>query len=295
MSVPTDRFPDVLIIGAMKSGTTGLFMDLCCHPGMFLAESKEPECLCHDRVLEDEGRREYASLYKAAATDQLACDASTAYSKLPDYPGVVDRATQLLPADFKVIYVVRDPIDRMASQFQHERQAGIVPPEIDQVVRETPRYLNYSRYGYQLQPWIEAIGRERILVIRFEDYRDDRQATVVRVCGFLGLPADQLATIEAVVHNQGARKPVAGKFWKFVRSTWWYQKVLRPLTSLRVRLLLQRWVLPKSQVKVSKMSDSTRAWLHRELEPDTQLLEELLAGDCPEWAHENQVTATTGP
>ena len=51
------RLPDFLIIGAMKSGTTGLFFDLCSHPRVFLPENKEPTRLASDDVLTTEGRQ----------------------------------------------------------------------------------------------------------------------------------------------------------------------------------------------------------------------------------------------
>ena len=85
------RLPDFLLIGAMKSGTTSLYMDLADRKVVYLAENKEPHALCDDSVLTQAGQAEYAATYSKASPEQLLCDASTAYSKRPDHEGVPDR------------------------------------------------------------------------------------------------------------------------------------------------------------------------------------------------------------
>ena len=47
--------PHFLIIGAMKAGTTSLFMDMSANPAVFIPAEKEPHCLCEDRVLTPRG------------------------------------------------------------------------------------------------------------------------------------------------------------------------------------------------------------------------------------------------
>ncbi len=278
-----NRLPDFLIVGAMKSATTGLFMDLCQHPQMFFTNTKEPHCLCEDRVLTEEGLREYAQHYDSAKADQFVCDASTSYSKLPDYDGVVSRAQKVLPEGFKVIYMVRHPIKRIASQYHHELQAGLVGKDIDEVVRANPRFVNYSRYGYQLRPWIEAIGLDRVHVVRFEDYKKNRQEVVQSVCEFLGLPTKNLPSLSTEVYNQSAGKPVAGQFWKFFSSLWFYRQCLRPLVSLKFRLTLQRLMFRKSDQEPVQLADETVAWLNSQLQEDRKQFEDLVKVKKPLW------------
>ena len=88
----------------------------------------------------------------------IRCDASTAYSKRPDFEGVPERAVAVLPAGFKVIYMVRHPIERIVSQHHHAHFAGEVGASIDDAVRQHDRFIHYSRYAYQLEPWLEAVG-----------------------------------------------------------------------------------------------------------------------------------------
>lgn len=277
------RLPNVLIIGAMKSGTTGVFFDLCRHPHVFEPDDKEPHCLCHDHVLTDAGRDEYAAIYSAATADQLLCDGSTGYTKLPDHPGVVERALAVLPDDFRVIYVVRDPIDRIASQHHHEFVEGKVPASIDAAVREFPRLINYSRYGHQLAPWVEAIGLDRVRVVRFEDYRADRRGATVRLCEWLGLDSSLLPDEDATVHNQASGKPLITKRWRGVQNSWWYQLVLRRLLPPRTRNWLQRLVLPKAPDRPAPPSPATIEWLKTELSEEVEQISEYAQAAEPLW------------
>ncbi len=269
------RLPDFLIIGAMKSGTTGLFFDICSHPGVYLPDNKEPHALCSDAVLTDEGKREYTKLYQAATADQLVGDASTGYSKLPDRPGVVERALAVLPSDFRAIYIVRDPIERIISQHYHEYSRGMVGSDINAVVREHSRYVNFSRYAWQLEPWVRAIGRERIHVVRFEDYKANRAEVVAQACQFLGLNADALPPIdEREVFNAGDGKPVPGGFWKRVRENSIYKSVFRPLVSTRARLHLRKYFMKSAPERPAAPSEETKSWLSAQLIEDSNRLRE---------------------
>ncbi len=268
------RLPNVLIVGAMKSGTTGVFFDLCRHPHVFEPDNKEPHCLCDDRVLTGEGRGEYAAVYAGAAPDQMLCDGSTGYTKLPDHQGVVERALAVLPDDFRVIYVVRDPIDRIASHHHHEFVEGKMPASIDEAVREFPRLVNYSRYGYQLSPWVDAIGIDRVRVVRFEDYRADRHGTTASLCEWLGLDSGLLPSEDVTIHNQAAGKPLITKKWRGVQTSWWYQHVLRRMLPPRTRNWLQRVVLPKVQERPAPPTHETVEWLRSELTKDVQHISE---------------------
>src|SRR5690606_34300557 len=111
------------------------------HPGVFLPDNKEPHFLREDRVLTPQGQAEYAALYERARADQILCDASTGYTKRPDFPGVVERALEVLPEGFRVIYVVREPVARIVSHHFHEFIEGRVAADIDHVVRNDPRFL----------------------------------------------------------------------------------------------------------------------------------------------------------
>lgn len=277
------QLPNLLIIGAMKAGTTGLYMDLARHPQVFLGHDKEPHALCSEEVLTPVGLSRYAAIYQNAQPDQVRCDASTGYSKRPDFEGVAERAVRVLPQDFKVVYVVRHPIERIVSQHHHEHFAGDVGPSIDDEVRRHARYVQYSQYSYQLQPWLTAIGPDRVHVIRFEDYVQRRQEVARDVCRFLGLTGESCAVDEAIVYNKSQGKPVKNGFWNAIQHNSAYRQFLRPLAPPAVRLAIRRFLLPKAKAPLAPPRADTISYLHDALVDDVRRLSETLGLKKPLW------------
>lgn len=179
-----DRF--VLLIGAMKAGTTALYCSLVQHPQIAGCTVKEPNALC-DRGVWTKGLEAYSRLWAwDARTHRWAIDASTGYAKLPVVPNAVLPA-QRLPAEFRFLYAVRDPIARIRSQYLHSLAEGWTPKPIHEGL--APDALLYSNYHFQLLPYATVHGRERLCVLSYEEYCAERQAVLQRVCAFLGIDA----------------------------------------------------------------------------------------------------------
>lgn len=275
--------PNVLIIGAMKAGTTSLYMDLATHERGFLGHDKEPRALCSDDVLTPAGLAAYEAVYAKARPDQTRIDATTWYAKRPDVEGVAARAVKVLPEGFKVIYVARHPIDRIISQHHHEHSEGLVGPYIDEEVRRHPRYVQYSRYSYQLEPWLDAVGPDRVLVIRFEDYVNRRRETMGRVLDFLGLPPLSDASDQGKVYNRSEGKPVKTKFWHALQHHQGYRKYLRPLAPPKVRLAIRQLLLPQARGQLAPPSLETIDYLRRSLADDARRLAAIMGLETPVW------------
>jgi hypothetical protein len=239
------RLPDFLIIGAQKAGTTTLWRDLLTQPGVFMSREKEPHCLVDDAVLAEPGRSAYARLFASATPDQVCGEASTAYTKLPDRPGVPARARALLGPDLRAIYVVRNPVTRIISHHLHDHLQDLVTADIDEAVRTYPPLLDYTRYAMQARPWIETFGAERVRIVRFEDYVADRRGTVESLDRFLGVePRPELVEVEKI-WNRGADKPITRGPFGRVPDLPLYRRLVRPLLPLAARDRLRRLLLPK--------------------------------------------------
>ena len=277
------NLPKALIIGAMIAGTTGLYIDLASHPGVYLANDKEPHALCSDDVLTEQGLRRYANNYKQARVDQLCLDASTGYSKRPDFEGVPERAVRVLPAGFRAIYLVRNPITRIISQHHHEFYEGLVPADINEVVLKEPRYVQYSRYFYQVKPWLDTIGRDRLLIVPFEDYTSRRLETLSRICRFLELPADGCAIDQRAVYNKSEGKPVRTAAWARFQQHSLYRRLIRPFTTPGARRAVRQVLFPKASERLPSLKPECRAAIAEELRDDVQALRSLLPPRRPEW------------
>lgn len=276
--------PHFLIIGAMKAGTTTFYHDLLSHPGIFMPADKEPHALTRDAVLTDEGRAAYAALFEPATPGQKCGEASTGYTKLPDYPGVPRRAKAVLGPGVKLIYLMREPVARIISHNHHRFTAGIFKQgDIARNLRKHPELLNWSRYAMQARAWIDEFGRDALLLIRFEDYVSDRRAWIARAQRFLGVePRPDLVNVD-VYYNQSEGKPVMTDAWRAVRKYTGYRRFLRPLLPSSIKQRLRSMVLPKAPPRPDPPNAETVAWIIDQLREDLADLRQLMGLDAPVW------------
>ncbi|MHC5024698.1 MAG: sulfotransferase domain-containing protein, partial [Planctomycetota bacterium] len=251
------RFPDFLIIGAAKAGTTSLYRDLRANPGVFMPREKEAGNLIDDDVLTDRGRAAYAGLFAAARPGQVCGEAPTDYTKLPDHPGVPGRALEVIGPGLRCVYLVREPVSRIMSYHNHHYAGGRMPRDIDQALKEFPELIQHTRYAMQITPWIDTFGRHQVLIVRFEDYTSDRRTTVSDVTRFIGAePRPDLVRVDTV-YNKGDGKPVMRGPMVRVRFSPVYTKLVRPLLPLAARDTLRRLLLPKAPPRPDPPSPDT--------------------------------------
>ncbi|HEX6131895.1 MAG TPA: sulfotransferase [Actinomycetota bacterium] len=183
------RLPTFLIVGGMKCGTTALYRYLQAHPDVYMPAVKAPEFFVEEANW-GRGVDWYRRMFAGAPPDAVAIgEASNAYTKYPTFRGVPERIAAHLP-DVRMIYAVRDPIDRIRSHYQTRVWQGDERAPIETAVFDDPRYVAYSRYGMQLERYLACFPRERILVITSEALRNDRVATLRRVLSFVGADAE---------------------------------------------------------------------------------------------------------
>ncbi|MFN0023887.1 MAG: sulfotransferase family protein [Parvularculaceae bacterium] len=196
--------PDFVIIGAMKCGTSTLHAQLAAQPGFFMSEPKEPNFFSNDEIYA-KGENWYRSLFAKAPPGAIKGESSTHYTKLPTYPKTIDRLAALIP-DAKFIYVMRDPVERLISQYIHEWTEGRITVPIDEAIVKHPELIDYSRYGYQLQPWIARFGAGRILPVFFERMTAAPDAELERICAFLGATNESCWIAELEAQNVSAQR-----------------------------------------------------------------------------------------
>ena len=215
------RVPDFFIVGHAKSGTTALYEMLRQHPQIFMPASKEPWFFA-DELLErtpprpggtPETLEAYCAWFADARPDQRAGEASALYLWSRTAAG---RIAQERP-DARIIAILREPASFLRSLHLQFVQT-YVETEMDlgralalegprrrgeRVPRHTywPQALLYSehvRYVDQLRRYHEVFPPEQILVLIYDDFRADNEATVRRVLRFLDVDEQvPIATLQA--------------------------------------------------------------------------------------------------
>lgn len=187
----------VLIIGAMKCGTTSLFHYLAEHPKISPAKNKEPHFFSEDCNFA-KGMNWYQSLWDFKPEHYIAMEASTTYTMHPKYLNVAERISQVQDAEFRFIYIMRHPFDRIKSHLRHLLSGGH-----QKTVEVIEEHLAFSEYARQLDIYVKLFGRDRIHLLLLEDLQTDPQTELQKICKFLELDPDyQFKSFDLVMNSQ---------------------------------------------------------------------------------------------
>jgi hypothetical protein len=201
--------PTALIIGAQKAGTTSLYAWLRRHPAVVGPSWKEVNYF--DRRYR-KGERWYRGNFPRARGATVVLEASTGYLFHSLAP---ERARSLIP-DVRLVALVREPVARAYSHYQHEVALGREPLSFEEAVdREEERmegelermtadpayfsyawwnytYLGRGRYAEQLERWLAVFPEEQLLVVPTEDLSQRPAETYARVLSHLRAPPHDL-------------------------------------------------------------------------------------------------------
>jgi hypothetical protein len=196
--------PDFIIIGAMKSATSSLHVQLGAQAGIFMSEPKEPNFFSDDDQYE-RGTSYYLGLFADADAQDLCGESSTHYTKRPDYPRTVARMKALLP-HVKLVYVMRHPVERLLSHYVHQWTENVIRCDINEALDLHPELINYSRYSYQLEPYFQAFGKDAVLPVFFQAIKRQPQTELERVARFIGYRGDVSWDLDLGEQNVSARR-----------------------------------------------------------------------------------------
>jgi Sulfotransferase family len=212
------RPPDFFLVGAPKAGTSALHSALAAHPHLFLSRIKEPKYyMCGDSpppAYKGPGdahsnqewiwqRERYLALFDDAPDGSLRGESTPFYLYNRD-------ARRRIAADIpdaKLIAVLRDPVDRAYSNWMHLWMDGLEPRAdiVEAISHEQKRvdagwapfwhYRGLGMYGRQVKDLFDHFPREQVLLLRYKTLVDEPDLALNRVCDFLGVEGQELATI----------------------------------------------------------------------------------------------------
>ena len=316
---PQGRLPDFFVIGHPKCGTTALYEMLRAHPQIFLPAEKEPNFFADDLFDGARGDRppggprtieEYLALFAGAAPGQLAGDASTRHIWSPT---AAERIAAAQP-QARIIALLREPAGylrslhlwvlqnraedepslRRALELEAERREGRSLTRRGQAQPRLLLYRERARYLEQLRRYHAVFPRENVLVLIYEEFRADNEATLRQVQRFLGVddtvpfqPVEANETVRrrvalddsmfAVAHGRGGLAKAANRAIKLVTP-----RALRREAFRRVR----RGVV---MVEPEPADEQLMAELRRGFAPQVEALSEYLGRDLASlWGYREQ-------
>jgi len=306
-------YPNFLIIGAPKAGTTALACYLSKHPEIFIPEIKEPQYFTlmgrdapfngplDDKCINQRGIRDiesYKNLFVGSNGVRAAGEASTTYMYTE---GVEQRIFDFNP-NMKLIALLRDPVDRAYSDFLFARRDGNEPlEEIEQALEEEKqgkrsdwwngRYITAGLYGSHIARYLSLFNQSQLKIIFYDDLRAAPQDTVKEILQFLEVN-DELQI------DANARYNVSG----IPKRQWLNLIYLNLVKPNRLKdILIKSWLpqrvrrrirgplldcLRNMNLKSSKLDEDAKQRIYQQLfAEDILRLEQLLNVDLSRWKH----------
>lgn len=290
--IEVPRRPNLFIIGAMKSGTTTLHEYLDSHPQIAMSRIKEPGFFVEELTLR-QGEDWYLSLFEQDERFRYRGESSTHYTKLPIYQGVAERLSLFSP-NARLIYIMRNPIERLVSHYWHNVRDPLYGRErraLLKAVRKRPDYLAFSDYAMQLEPYIELFGRDALYPLTFEALIQNPQRELDQLYAWLGLPSHPIGGESLLAHNQKPKDIIgvagAGLLNRIEHSDAWGR------ISPYVPSWVKSWAKKRAYKPVDERPPQQDIPLLKDAIGDLQLrqidrLSSLLGRDFPEWRTANQ-------
>ena len=179
--------PTFLICGAQKAGTTALYEALRAHPDVCMSEPKETEFFNWHY---QRGWDWFATHFDHYDGESAIGEASTRTMPTPEAP---ERIVGCLP-DAKLIFVLRNPVERAHSAFWYYVEQGILCPGEDfgAFIRNEGHPLrqeivHYGYYNRHLERFLHTFDRAQMLLVRHVDLRERMSDTLSRIQKFIGV------------------------------------------------------------------------------------------------------------
>lgn len=195
----SDVLPEVIVIGAMKCATSAVHEYLAVHPDITMSSTKElnffngPEVAPHADAdswwLTGQWHRGldwYSSQFDPGAA--VRGESSPAYTS-PTCPEVPGRMASVV-AEARLVYLVRDPVERAVSQYMHHQRDGAERrPLRPAVLDPASQYLSRSRYHERLEPFLSWFDRTQVHTVVQERLLSRPEEEIARLYEHVGVHA----------------------------------------------------------------------------------------------------------
>ena len=275
--------PNLLIVGAAKAGTTSLHRYLDLHPEIFMSRMKELQLFSRDDWRDRLGW--YREQFPSAVP--VRGEASPVYSMHPWFPSVPERIHEVIP-DARLIYLVRDPVERLVAQYVEFYALHLEDRPIEEALSDydspSNRFVMASRYALQLDRFREFFSDSQIIVLDQRELLTARSATMRDLFERLGVDPGFTSPEFEQLHNEREAKmrPNPAGVWMYRRGLLRRARDTTRVLPRAIREPLKRLVA--DPVRTPDIDPSLRAELEACLREDAQRLRAYSGKPLAHWS-----------
>ncbi|HWV58410.1 MAG TPA: sulfotransferase [Longimicrobiales bacterium] len=180
-----------IIVGARHAGAATLYQYLRQHPQIAAnTQSPDPDFFSRPRLTRDADRFQNGWPWYLAQWDfdparhRYALEASSSYADFPTFDASFGRM-RTMPIDYKLIYILRDPIDRLESHIRRSVMRWRRPVDRHRLLAEGP--IGASCYALQIDRIMAHFSSEDVILLPYSGLWKNPTGVVATLVRFLGL------------------------------------------------------------------------------------------------------------
>jgi hypothetical protein len=271
--------PEFIIAGPQKCATTWLYDCLREHPDVYLPDT---DSVHYFDMNYEKGDQWYRQFFSDCEDEFLIGEETPSYIRDEKTP---KRIAETLP-DVKIIFIVRNPIERAFSHYWHERSKNKIAFGFEEVFENYDLYQNWivpGFYSRHFDRYESHLASEQIKIMFFEDLVADQQSYLQEVYDFLELP-DYTPSMLGKKSNDGQQRGIYQyKFYQSIRRA-----VGQNVPESIIKLLrpIDNWVIEvvTSQNEYEQgMEESVRRQLERVFLEEAKRLESYTDRSFDHW------------
>ena len=279
MSAATlERLPDFIGIGPPRTGTTWLHEVLKGRVGL-PRDHKETDFFSRNFA---NGLDWYRDYFRDCDPRLPVGEFSPTYFNSDATPA---RIVESIP-QCKIICTLRDPVDRAWSHWRLMVTNAWTRVPFKDAIESLREVRESGRYGTYLKQWLELFGRERVLVLIYDDLERDPQGFLDQTCDFIGI--DRFDYRESPRGTERVHAlPIAPKYRQLARNarkfgTWLNRNRFHRVYKVFRNSAVWRWCV-ESGDRFQPPSAEVDAAVRERYRPEIELLEQLIGRDLSAW------------
>jgi hypothetical protein len=272
-------WPNFIVIGPGKCGTSWLFKVLESHPQVAISSAKET--LFFESEFE-RGLGWYQKFFRHAENaDPKPLAIGEVSNTYIFSPQAASRIAETFP-QVRLLSTIRDPIERAFSHFLFERRNGSVGDDFEEALRLRPDFISRGLYHQHLTPYFDRFDSDHLKVFIYDDMVADIDSYATNLFNYLGV--DPGGVDHDTIHQRVLGASQARSKWvarcavaagRGVRSLGFPELV----TKLKGSWISQALFRPLDRKNTPKLDPQTRIRLHDYFRDDLTRLSERLNRD----------------
>ncbi len=289
------NLPNFILAGFPKCGSTSLYYYLFEHPEIYLpSQQKELHYFTYDNLAKrNKGKgdseiiqfymdsfKAYKNCFANVTNQKVIGDVSPSYS---NYEECIPKIKDTLGENTKVIFILRDPVQRAYSNYLHLVRENREKLSFMDALREEQNRMDayYSDFWYYTfnstyLPKINTMKKhlKNILVVTFEEFVQNPEKGIKEIYGFLGVDEDFVPTnLETTFNPGGAYKK--NFITRFIFSQHKFKSALKKTFPMTMEMKKAKiWLIEKYRKNTPPMPQDAEDFLAEMFKEDVRILKE---------------------